>query len=128
MGGLLQMNNVREFAVDAERADDFAIDLAQQRNHAGGRHAWRMTLVSLRNAFQAGLSPVAANPDANARIAAGILGCFHEELFDSTGMLRSLWMIRLSANASDAQGMIRELLEPEHKPADSTALRRPRRI
>jgi hypothetical protein len=128
VGGLLHICDVREFAVDPERADDFAIDLAQQRSQAGGRQAWRLTLVSLRNAFQTGLSPIAANPDANSRIAAGILGCFQEELFDSTGMLRSLWMVRLSASTSDAQGMIRELLEPDAKPAHSTAPRRPRRI
>lgn len=128
VGGLVHICDVREFAVDPERAEDFAVDLAQQRHERGGRQAWRLTLVSLRNAFQTGLSPVAANPDANARIAAGILGCFQEELFDSTGVLQSLWMMRLSANASDAQGMIRELLQPGDKPADSNSRRRPRRI
>ena len=128
VGGMLHMADVREFAVDPERADDFALDLAQQRSVRGGRHAWRLTLVSLHNAFQTGLSPLAANPDANARIAASILGCFQEELFDSTGMFRSLWMIRLAANANDAHGMIRDLLERDHLPTPAASPRRPRRI
>jgi hypothetical protein len=129
LGGLLHLWDVREFAIDPERAEDFGIDLARQRSHPGGRQAWRMTLVSLRGAFQAGLSPISSNPDSNARITASILGCFQGELFDSTGLFQSLWMMRLSANASDAQGMITELLGPssEVSPA-SQPTRRRRRI
>jgi hypothetical protein len=113
IGGLLAECDAREFAVDADRAVDFAEDLARRRAAPGGRQAWRLTLVSLRNAFQKGLCPLAANPDANARITASILGCFPGELFDSTGLFGSLWMMRLSAVASDAQGMIDDLLAPE---------------
>jgi hypothetical protein len=112
IGGLLGECDALEFAVDAERATDFAADLARRRGEPGGRQAWRLTLASLRNAFQKGLCPVAANPDANARITASILGCFPGELFDSTGLFSSLWMMRLSAVASDAQGMIDDLLGP----------------
>ncbi|MEX2113638.1 MAG: hypothetical protein WD845_10660, partial [Pirellulales bacterium] len=112
IGGLLHLCDVREFAVEVERAEDFELDLARHRGDARARQAWRLTLVSMRNAFHTGMSAVAANPDANARITASILGCFPGELFDSTGMFQSLWMTRLTANASDAQGMIGELLEP----------------
>jgi hypothetical protein len=112
IGGLLHSCDAREFAVETERAEDFALELARQHGSAHSRQAWRLTLVSMRNAFQTGMSAVAANPDANARVTASILGCFPGELFDSTGMFQSLWMTRLSANASDAQGMIHELLEP----------------
>jgi hypothetical protein len=111
VGGLLHLCDVREFAVEPERAEDFATDLADQRGNCGGQNAWRLTLVSLRNAFQTGLAPQAANPEANARISASILGCFPAELFDSTGVFQSLWMMRLTATASDAQGMITELLQ-----------------
>ncbi len=111
IGGLLHLHDLREFAVESERAEDFALDLAQRRGQPGGDQAWRLALVSMRNAFQQGLSPVAANPDANARVTASILGCFPAELFDSTGIFRSLWMMRLTATASDAQGMIEELLQ-----------------
>ncbi|MGD9721034.1 MAG: hypothetical protein AB7O59_03150 [Pirellulales bacterium] len=112
IGGLLHLHDVREFAVEPERAEDFASDLARRRGGPAVDQAWRLALVSMRNAFHSGMSVVAANPDANARITASILGCFPGELFDSTGVFRSLWMVRLAANASDAQGMIGELLEP----------------
>jgi hypothetical protein len=112
IGGLLNVCDAREFAVEVERAEDFALDLAGKRNCVHSQQAWRLTLVSMRNAFQTGMSSVAANAEANARITASILGCFPGELFDSTGIFQSLWMTRLSANASDAQGMIHELLEP----------------
>ena len=130
LGGLIHLDGVREFAVEAERAEDFSHDLARRRNESGGSQAWRLTLVSLRNAFQTGLSPIAANPDSNARVTASILGCFSAELFDSTGIFQSLWMTRLAANASDVQGMISDLLRsnvPIDRPP-STPHRRPRRI
>jgi hypothetical protein len=113
VGGLLGECDAPEFAVDADRALDFADDLAFRRRLPGGRHAWKLTLVSLRGAFQKGVCPIAANPDANARITASILGCLPGELFDSTGLLKSLWMMRLSAVASDAQGLIDDLLHGE---------------
>ncbi len=116
IGGLLGACDVSEFAVEAERAIDFADDLARRRAEAGGGQSWRLTLVSLRTAFGPELCPVAANPDANARITASILGCFPDELFDSTGLLQPVWMMRLAAVASDAQGMIDELLESEPSP------------
>jgi hypothetical protein len=124
IGGLLHAGDVREFAIDPERAEDFATDLARHRHEPGGRHAWRLTLVSLRNAFQNGFAPRAANPDANARITASILGCFPSDSFDATGIFQSLWMMRLSANASDAQGLIEDLLQSG--PLTTSAAPRPR--
>ena len=113
VSGLFEEQVAKEFAFDAERAADFAEDLARRRAQCGGRQAWRLTLVSLRGAFQSGLSPQAANPDANARVTAAVLGCFPGELFDSTGLLKSVWMMRLAATASDAQGLISDLLASE---------------
>jgi hypothetical protein len=121
VGGLVGEGEVGEFAFDAERAADFAAHLAQRRDEAGGRQAWRLTLVSLRNAFQVGLCPLAANAEANGRVTASILGCFPDELYDSTGLFASLWMVRLSAVASDAQGLIDDLLRPEAQASDAAS-------
>lgn len=127
IGGLWQLGAMDEFAVDAERAEDFAAELALRRHEPDGRNAWRLTLVSLRGAFHTGLSPIAANPDANARIVAGVLGCLQGELFDSTGLPRSLWLMRISATAGDAQGMINELLEPSPRVRATEPMKRLRR-
>jgi hypothetical protein len=98
-----------------------------RRDEPGGAQAWRLVLASMRQAFCTGLSVIAASPDANARIAASIFGCFPSELFDSTGIFQSLWMVRLAAHASDAQGLIGELLQ-SHAPAERTfRTDRPRR-
>ncbi len=126
VGGLLSVCDLTEFAVDAERATDFADDLAHRREQAGGRHAWRLTMVSLRGAFRTGLCPLAANPDGNARVTASILGCFPGELFDSTGLLQSLWMMRLSAVATDAQGLLDDLLDVSSPTPPAALRRRPR--
>ena len=85
--------------------------LAASRRFQGGRHAWPLVLASLRAAFRQVLGPESPNADLNARIAASILACFPAELFDSTGLLRSLWLMRLTNVAEDTQGMIDELFE-----------------
>lgn len=121
MGGLWRLRAAREFAVDAERAADFAIDLAQRLVRPGGHLTWQLTLTSMRNAFVSGLSPVVANGESNARVTASILGSFPAGMFDSTGLVQPVWMMRLAANASDAQGLVSELLAPSVPPSAPSA-------
>ena len=113
IGYLAGHDDVSEFAIEPERARDFAEDLRSQSQCPGGRQAWPLVVSSLRAAFRRGLEPLSPNADLNARIAASILCCFPADLFDSTGQFRSLWLVRLGNAASDAQGMIEELLSPE---------------
>jgi len=125
IGGLWHLGDVAEFAVEPDRAADFAADLAWRREQPGGRQAWRLTTLALRNAFQTGIASQPANPDINARITASILGCFQAELFDSTGLFQSLWMMRLAANATDAEGMVADLLRPSLGERRMAVRRRP---
>ena len=113
VGHLCGAYDVGEFAIDPTRARDFAEDLQYQSGLKGARHAWPLVLASLRAAFRQGLSPLSSNADLNAKIAASILSCFPPELFDSTGLFRSLWMLRLSNVTNDAQGMVEDLLALE---------------
>jgi hypothetical protein len=112
IGFMNQRDEVREFAFDPERAADFGQDLHEQGQQPGGRHVWSLLQGSLQAAFSRDLAPWSPNADLNARIAGGILACFPAEVFDSTGLPRSLWSLRLTQTASDAQGMIGELLSP----------------
>jgi hypothetical protein len=107
------VREVAEFAVDPRRAQDFADDAPSRRGFAASRLAWPLLLASLRAAFQRELGAVSPNGDLNAAIASGILACFPSELFDSTGLFRSLWLMRITSAAEDAQVMIEELLAPE---------------
>ncbi len=113
VGYLTGMHDVAEFATDPDRAKEFAEDLRYQSHLKGGRHAWPLVLASLRTAFRKGLHPISPNADMNAKIASSILSCFQPELFDSTGLFRSLWLTRLSNITTDAQGMLEDLLSLE---------------
>lgn len=117
IGYLSRFDEVREFAFEPDRAADFAQDLRDQGQLPGGRHVWSLLQGSLQAAFSRDLSPWSPNADLNARIAGGILSCFPAEVFDSTGLPRSLWSLRLAKSATDAQGMISELLSLDSHPA-----------
>ena len=56
------------------------------------------------------MAPVSPNEDLNAEIGSAILSCFPAELFDSTGLFRSLWLHRMSNVTSDVEGMIDALV------------------
>jgi hypothetical protein len=117
VGYLAGLDDLSEFAVDPVRARDFAEDLRYQAQWEGGRYAWPLVLASLRAAFGQGLSPISPSADLNAKIAASILTCFSPDLFDSTGLFRSLWLSRLTHITDDTACMIEELLRGgEHPP------------
>lgn len=109
IGYLTGLEDVAEFAIDPQRARDFAEDLRYQAKMPGGRHAWPLIQASLRSALDKGLQAASPNGDLNARIAQSILGCFQPELFDGTGQFRTLWLDRLTNTAEDAEGMLEEL-------------------
>jgi hypothetical protein len=121
VGYLVQHHDVSSFAPNPVRARDFAEDLRDERQTPGGRHAWPLVLASLRTAMSRQFSGPSPNADLNARIAASILALFSPLAFDSVGVMRSLWMVRISTIASDAQGMIAELIAadaPARHPLD----------
>ena len=120
VGYLTGLADVSEFAVEPRRAKEFAEDLRCQSRLPGGRFAWPLVQASVRAAFQRGLCPVSPNADLNAHIAVSILACFPSELFDSTGLLRSLWLLRLTNVANDAQGMLDQLLACDGAAADDS--------
>ena len=120
VGHLAGMHGVSEFAFDPQRARDFADDWQCRRGLQGSRQTWPLVLASMRAAFGPVLCPESPNPELNARIAASILASFPAELFDSTGLPRSLWLMRLTSSAEDTQGMIEELFKSE-RPAPTRA-------
>lgn len=113
IGHLMGLDDVSEFAFDPQRAKDFAEDMRCRGSLSGGRQAWPLMMASLRAAFQQNLASQSPNAELNARIAATILGCFSTDLFDSTGLLRSLWLMRMTNIAEDTQCKIDELLRLE---------------
>jgi hypothetical protein len=120
VGHLAVMYGVGEFAFDPRRASDFADNWRCRCGLRGSRHTWPLVLASLRAAFHPVLTSQSPNAEVNARIAASILACFSAELFDSTGLLRPLWLMRLTTTADDTQGLIDELFNLD-RPAAAEA-------
>jgi hypothetical protein len=102
--------SVVEFAHDPVRMRDFAADVPQSPRGGYGRTRQALLQASLRAAFHPPAPGLAPNADLNRQIAAGVLGCFHPELFDGAGVLRSAWFARLLVAADDAEAMLDEYL------------------
>jgi hypothetical protein len=116
LGYLSGVCNASEFAIDPARMEDFSQDLHGQVGLRGGHQTWNLVQASLRAAFGQGLAPSSPNADLNAQIAAGILSSFPPELFHGTGLLCSLWTLRLYQTTNEAQGMLDQLLALDSPP------------
>ncbi|MBX3413270.1 MAG: hypothetical protein KF708_11320 [Pirellulales bacterium] len=112
VGHLSVTADASEFAFHPARASEFAEELRGQQSKTASE-AWNVTLAALRSAFATSLSRSSPNADLNAEIARSVVSCFEPSLFESTGMFRSLWLMRLASFAGDAQGMIDELFAAE---------------
>ena len=117
-------HNVDEFAFNPELAREFATDLQHEEGSTTRQPAWELTLASLRAAYHNNLSIPSPHGDLNRRIAASILACFHSDLFDSMGMLKSHWTLRLSQITDETQGLLDDLLKLEDAPTGRFTIRR----
>jgi hypothetical protein len=118
MSHLADVVDIHEFAFSPSRCREFAED---SRSSPNCEMAWSLLLASLRTAYQRSSHLPSVNDDLNSRIAAGILACLPAELFDATGMLKSLWVVRMQHAATDTQGMIDELIELDRLPDTDSA-------
>lgn len=101
---------IEEFAFEPDRARDFASDLDRTATQSERRFTCQLVLASIRASFVSGLSERSPNVDLNRRIGSAILLAFRDELFDSTGLVKSLWLERITRTANDTEVMIEELL------------------
>ena len=101
---------IDEFAFEPDRAHDFAEDLDHQSTRAERRFTCQLMLTSLRASFAEGLAERSVNADLNRRISSALLAAFREEITDSAGLVKSLWLERMSQTATDTEGMIEELI------------------
>ncbi len=104
VGFLSTATDLTEFAADPIRAGDFAEDFREE-----GARAWTLLFASMRTSFVAAFEFPSPNADLNGEIAAGVISCFQPEVFDSTGLLRSLWLSRLQHTTNETQCMIEAL-------------------
>ncbi len=112
IGQLLTIHDVSEFAIDPLRARDFADDFRDEARQQR-RTSWQLLTASLRTALQDNCQLASPNVDLNQRIASAIMASFSGELFDSTGVFQSLWLVRMRNQSQDVQGLIAQLLAPQ---------------
>jgi hypothetical protein len=109
VGYLGLAEDVSEFAAEPARAREFAGDFRRE-----GTRTWPLLFASLRASFSSAFKLASPNADLNAEIAASVISCFQPELFDSTGLLRSLWLSRLQRTTNETQCMVEALFADEH--------------
>jgi hypothetical protein len=102
--------DIEEFAHEPARARDFASDRDANDDRAQRRLTSQLVLASIRASVATILSDRSPSADLNRRIAGAILGHFGAGLLDTSVPPQSLWLQRLSLAASEAQGMIDELV------------------
>lgn len=119
LGYVLLEYPAHEFAFDRARAADFAEDLRHERQSGTDSQAWQLVHSSLQVAFDKESRQAAASADLNQQIAGAVMGCLGDDLFDTLGLLKSRWQIRLSQVANDTQGMLTEILSTEPLYSDS---------
>ena len=123
---LRPFTDVNELAFEPARVDDFAADLPVGGLSSGMSLAWQLMFASMRSAFATFDALQIPNGDLNRVIAGSVLGCLSEELFDATGLAKSLWLERIGRVADDTQVMLDELLvlDVQPDPDDWPHLRR----
>jgi hypothetical protein len=102
--------DISRFAFELDRAHDFADDLDHESAHIDQHFTCQLVLASLRASFAYGLADQSPNADLNQRIGNAVLAAFREEIADSTGLVKSVWLERISRTASDAELMVEELV------------------
>ena len=108
-----QLGNVSDISCDRRRAAEFADDLKNNEKMETECVAWPMITTSLRAAFQKTKETPSPNADLNAAVVTSLLACFPADLFDSIGLVGSLWIARLENLADDVELLIAEIVQPD---------------
>ena len=105
--------NVSEIAFDPSRYQDHADDLRHSRCQGRGDLVVQLLLASLKSAFSDRLHLPSPNADLNQKVSESILLSLPEDIFDSTGIPTSLWLVRMHHIANETEGMISQYLSHE---------------
>lgn len=126
---LMRTHDVCEFGFETPRLRRFAANLASAAamevreddlapHEFGGGDAAALAGVSLLTSVRHSFHAAAPNPDMNRRVAASVLGAFAAPHFDSCGVFRSLWMLRIATTADETQRLITEMFRADAQSAD----------
>jgi hypothetical protein len=110
---LMPEHDVVEFGFESERLMRFATDLDDRSRGLAPCDATSLAEASLLTSIRHSFHAAAPNPDSNARVAASVLGSFSSPLFDSCGVFRSVWMMRLTSTADETERLITDMFRAD---------------
>lgn len=111
---LMTAHDVSEFGFETARLRRFAANLhAHPADPTGPCDAEALADASLLTSIRHSFHHAAPNGDMNARVASSILGAFAAPHFDSCGVFRSLWMLRLATTADETQRLITDMFRAD---------------
>ena len=110
---LSRHTSVEEFAFNAARVQEFAVDASRHLGSAAS-HGAATTMLSagMRSTLEVLSVGETPNADLNRQIAAAVLACFGPEFFDSHGLLRSVWLDRLQTIPDETLALIQQWWQP----------------
>jgi hypothetical protein len=101
-----------QFAVDPRRAAQHADEARLAEGGPSASLACMLTPLAIHDSLIAKTVPETANPRLNELIGQAILACLRPELFDSLGVLQSLWLHRLNSLSDQTERVVDQLIRP----------------
>jgi hypothetical protein len=99
-----------QYAFDKARAREFADEArAYPNGPARDTASWLMN-AAMHDMLRRRTSPQAALPEANRAVASSVMLMLRPDRFDSVGVLKSLWLNRLTSSSERADRVIDELM------------------
>ena len=108
LGGISDTRIAVRYCFDRNRTLDFAVDRLEQSLESR-RQANHLLLASLAADLSENTGNYPANPDLNRQIAAGVLDFLSADRFDSVGLLKSSYLIRIEKDRHDLELLVEQL-------------------
>jgi hypothetical protein len=107
-----------DYAICRQRASGHA---SEANSHGSGNLGdtlrW-LSAATMRDALARRLHATSALPEANRKVAEAVMLCLRPDLFDSVGLLKSLWIHRLEAGADQTDQVLSQLSASDLGEAD----------
>ncbi len=102
---------IDHLAIDPSRLLEYAYD-SQAHGFEASRASNQLLALALRASF-AGARQPALNPELNRRIAGAAVALFGSEGFDSLGLMKPVWMLRVERHTDDTTALVDRLFSDE---------------
>ena len=102
-----------QYAINQDRAIEYAEEATHQGHGVVRRTSHSLMNLSMHDMIRRRTSSNTALPAANREVARSVMLMLRPELFDSVGVLKSLWMHRIENSADRTDRMLDELTLPD---------------